>query len=96
MNRSRCEIMVLSETLFWLLIGAQAAFAICLGLSKLRLLIACPLALMAMLIPIIYDVHIWGFPDGGGLLQLLMGSTIPIIVRRVKQRGSLLPKDPNA
>ena len=87
--------MVMSETLFWLLIATQTVFAVFLGLSKLRLLIACPLALAAMLIPIIYDIHIWGFPDGGGLLQLLMGGSIPIIVRRIKQRGSLLPKDPN-
>jgi hypothetical protein len=47
-----------------------------------------------MLIPMIYDIQVWGFPEMGGLFQLLMGGSIPFIVRRIKQRGSLLPRDP--
>jgi len=83
-----------SETLFWILIGAQTVLAIYLGLSKLRLVFACLLAFVAMVVPMIYDIHVWGFPEGGGLIQLLIGGFIPFVVRRIKQRGSLLPRDP--
>jgi hypothetical protein len=82
------------ETLFWILIAAQTVFAVFLGLSKLRLVFACPLALTAMLVPMIYDIQVWGFPEGGGIFQLLLGGSIPFVVRRVKQRGSLLPRGP--
>jgi hypothetical protein len=86
--------MAKSETLFWILIAAQTVLAIYLGLSKLRLVFACSLAFAAMLVPMIYDIQVWGFPEGGGLIQLLIGSFIPFVVRRVKQRGSFLPRDP--
>ncbi len=65
--------MTKSETLFWILIGAQTVLAIYLGLSKLRLVFACLLAFAAMLVPMIYDIQVWGYPEGGGLIQMLIG-----------------------
>jgi hypothetical protein len=90
-----CRIyMIKPETLIWMLLAGQAVFAICLGLSKLRLMFACPLAAAAMFVALVYDIQAFGFPEMGGLFQLLLGGSIPFIVRRVKQRGSFLPRDP--
>jgi hypothetical protein len=47
-----------------------------------------------MLVALVYDIQVYGFPEMGGLFHLLIGGSIPFIVRRVKQRGSLLPRDP--
>jgi len=86
--------MIKPETLIWVLLAGQAVFAICLGLSKLRLIFACPLAAVAMFVALVYDIQVYGIPEMGGLFQLLIGGSIPFIVRRVKQRGTLLPRDP--
>ena len=87
-------VMIKSETLFWILMGAQAVFAIYLGISKLGLLFACPLALATMLIPLYYGIQIFGGPEPQDLLLWLIGGFIPLTVRRIKQDGSLLPRDP--
>jgi hypothetical protein len=86
--------MIKPETLIWVLIAGQAVFAVCLGLSKLRLILACPLAAAAMFVVLVYDIQVYGIPEMGGLFHLLMGGSIPYIVRRVKQSGTLLPRDP--
>ena len=86
--------MIKPDTLIAVIFVGQAVFAICLGLSKLRLILACPLAAAAMFVALVYGIQVWGNPEMGGLFQLLAGGNIPFIVRRVKQRGTLLPRDP--
>jgi len=86
--------MLKPETVVWILLAAQVIFGICLGLSKLRLLFACPLAVAAMVVALAYDIQIYGYPEMGGLLQLLFAGYIPFLVRRIKLRGSLFPRDP--
>jgi hypothetical protein len=88
--------MIAPEAMEWILFALWAALALYLGMSKLRLLVACPIALGAMLIPMAYNAHSHGWPEMGGIFHLLIGGSIPFVVRRVRQRGSLLPKDPRA
>src|SRR5580704_19427626 len=66
----RCK-MLKPDTLIWMLLTGWLAFAVCLGLSRLRLRFACPLAVVALLVPILYDVKVHGLLEMGGVFHLL-------------------------
>ena len=67
--------MIKPDTLIAVIFVAQAVFAICLGLSKLRLILACPLAAAAMFVALVYAIQVWGNPEIGGI--------VPVIGRRL-------------
>jgi hypothetical protein len=83
-----------SDTLNWVLLGASVALSVCLGLSRVRLWLACLLAAIGVAVSLAYDMHLHGLLPMGGLFHFLAGAAIPFLARRARERGSLLPKDP--